>query len=224
MNKNLPNGFSLIELLVVVAILGILSSISLIMIQAYIEVSRDEAGSANATQLARILETDHISITSKLKGRSDISADLTDQSSCKAQADKIVHQLNTVQDKKSEHNDSCGYAFNGNRAWSSVNYNDNVTNTNAFTGCPVNKTATTIKVPRGRLMVACVDDTAKIGSSSYKLYTCYCSGEAECETTNVGDDCSASPYLGFGDETTCRVNWMRYTLNKTKCASPGAFN
>ena len=222
-NSNLE-GFSLIELLVVVAIIGILASLGVIFTQAYIETTKDEAGKANATQLNRILATDHISITSKLKGRSELSANLTDASSCRTQADKIVYQLNTIQEKKSEHDANCGFAFNGNRAWSSVNYTDNSTGQNYFTNCAVNKTATTVKVPRGRLMVACVDDLAKIGSSSYKLYTCYCSGEAECETTNVADDCSTSPFLGYGDETTCRVNWMRYPLNSEKCASPGAYN
>ena len=76
-------------------------------------------------------------------------------------------------------------------------------------------------------MVACVNNTAAIESENYKVYTCHCSGEDVCETTNVGDDCDNATRraeMGYSDADDCRVNWMKHSDNKGKCASPGAFN
>ena len=220
-------GFSLIELLVVVAIIGILASVGLVAYQVYISSTKDEAGIADAKEIGRVLNTDYISITSNLTGRSTLSDNISADSMCRTQADKVVYEINTVQEKTNPHNESCGLAFNGNRAWSSVNYQDSVNNVNYFTGCPVTVTSDTVEVPRGRIMVACVNNTAAIDSDNYKVYTCHCSGEEQCETTNVGDDCDNATRraeLGFSDADECRVDWMKHAENKGKCASPGAFN
>ena len=220
-------GFSLIELLVVVAIIGILASVGLVAYQVYISSTKDEAGISDAKEIGRVLNTDYISITSNLKGRSTLSDNISTDSMCRTQADKVVYEINTVQEKTNPHNESCGLAFNGNRAWSSVNYQDSVNNVNYFTDCPVTVTSNTVQVPRGRIMVACVNNTATIDSENYKIYTCHCSGEDECETTNVGDDCDNATRraeLGFTDADECRVDWMKHSENKGKCASPGAYN
>lgn len=220
-------GFSLIELLVVVAIIGILASVGLVAYQIYISSTKDEAGISNAKEIGRVLNTDYIAITNDLSGRSTLSDNLTTDSMCRTQADKVVYQINTVQEKTNPHNESCSLAFNGNRSWSSVNYQDTANSVNYFTGCPVTVTSDTVRVPRGRIMVACVNNTAAIESENYKIYTCHCSGEEECETTNVGDDCDNATRraeLGYSDADDCRVNWMKHSDNNGKCASPGAFN
>lgn len=218
------SGFSLIELLVVVVIIGILSSIGIIGYQSYITVTKDEVGKANSEQLNNMLFYDHTSITNGLSGRSDVNASTNTETRCKDQADKIIHEMNTVQGRTNPHDENCGFAFNGNRAWSSANYEDGTNNVNYFTNCPVTVTATTISVPRGRMMIACVNNTAKVDSAEYKLYTCYCSGEENCITTDVSDNCTSSPYLDFGSEDNCRVKWMTHVDNAEKCPSPGAFN
>lgn len=220
-------GFSLIELLVVVAIIGILASVGLVAYQVYISSTKDEVGIADANEIGRVLNTDYISITSNLQGRSTLSEDVNADTMCRTQADKVVYQINTIQEKTNPHNESCGLAFNGNRAWSSVNYQDTVNSVNYFTDCPVTVTSDTVQVPRGRIMVACVNNTAAIDSENYKIYTCHCSGEDECETTNVGDDCDNATRraeLGYSDTDECRVNWMKHADNEGKCASPGAYN
>ena len=217
-------GFTLVELLVVVAIFGILSSFGLVAYQVYIDASKDEVGIADTNDLSRMLQIDHTAITSGIDARSQLAEGLTKTSLCREQVDKIVYELNTVQEKTNPHDDDCSLAFNGNRAWSSVNHLDSDNSVDYFDGCTVEVTSDTIKVPRGRTMVACVNNTATIGSSSFKIYTCHCSEDDECETTNVGDDCSALPFLGYLDEDTCRTNWMKHPDNRNKCASPGAFN
>ena len=220
-------GFSLIELLVVVAIIGILASVGLVAYQIYISSTKDESGIADAKEIGRILNSDYISITSNLKGRSTLSDNISADSMCRTQADKVVYEINTVQGKTNPHNESCALAFNGNRAWSSVNYQDTVYNVNYFTDCPVTVTSNTVQVPRGRIMVACVNNAAAIESDNYKVYTCHCSGEDECETTNVGDDCDNATRrseMGYSDADECRVDWMKHADNEGKCASPGAFN
>lgn len=225
MNIKMPRpGFTLVELLVVVAIFGILSSFGIIAYQIYITSAKDEVGISNANDMSRMLQIDHTAITTGITARSDLAEGLTTTNLCREQADKIVYEINTVQGKTNQHNADCGVAFNGNRAWSSVNHLDSVNNVDYFDGCPVTVSNDTIFVPRGRTMVACVNNTATIGSASFKIYTCHCSEDDECETTNVGDDCSSSPFLGYLDEDTCRANWMRHPDNRNKCASPGAFN
>ena len=126
-------GFTLVELLVVVAIFGILSSFGIIAYQIYITSAKDEVGISNANDMSRMLQIDHTAITTGITARSDLAEGLTTTNLCREQADKIVYEINTVQGKTNQHNADCGVAFNGNRAWS-LNNLDSVNNVDYFDG------------------------------------------------------------------------------------------
>jgi len=217
-------GFSLIELLVVIAIIGILASLGLVAYQTYITSTRDDVGIATANEVVNLLRVDHAAITADISSRSELTRNLDKTALCRDQADQIVFQLNSGQGKTNTHNDACPFAFNGNRAWDPAHHLDTANNANFFAQCPPVVASSTIDVPRGSLMVACVNSTAAIESSQYRLYTCFCGEEDTCTTTDVGTDCAAPPYLGYGSEDACRVNWSSHPGNNRKCASPGAFN
>lgn len=217
-------GFSLIELLVVVAIIGILASVGFVLYTAYIDSVRDTSGKSNAEEVNKLLYLDHTSITHGMSARSDMAETFTVQTLCKDQVDQIVFNLNATQAKTATFDKNCGFAFNGNRAWSTANYTDTTNGVNYFDNCPISVTADSINVPRGRMMIGCVDSAAAIESDNYRIYTCYCSEDETCTTSNVADDCLTAPYLGFADEATCRLNWSSHANNAAQCPSPGAFN
>ena len=218
------NGFSLIELLVVVAIIGILASVGFVAYVAYVDSVRDAAGESNAQEVNKLLYLDHTSITNGMSARSEMAESVTLETSCKDQVDMIVFNLNTIQGKTATFDQNCGFAFSGNRAWSTTRHTDTTNGVNYFDNCPVSVTADSIDVPRGRMMVGCVDSTAAIEADNYRIYTCYCSEDETCTTSNVANDCLTAPYLGFADEATCRLNWISHANNAASCPSPGAFN
>jgi prepilin-type N-terminal cleavage/methylation domain-containing protein len=220
----LQTGFSLVELLVSVAIIGVLATAGTVGYLGYIESSKDEASIADAEAVNRIVETDSQSIDMGSSSTSTLNNSITTESTCRDQADKIVFELNTTQNKTSHHDDSCPFAFNGNRAWNNLHHNDTANSVDYFAACTVTTNGGTIEVPRGRMMVGCTDPLATISSADYKLFTCLCSGNDSCTTTDVETDCTTNLNHGYADLETCKANWSDVAANDEKCPSPGAFN
>ena len=70
------SGFSLIELLVVVAIIGILGGIGIVGYQVYISQARDATSKDNFEFLKRTLDQDIVSVSNDLASRSKFSEGL----------------------------------------------------------------------------------------------------------------------------------------------------
>ena len=68
-------GFSLLELLVVVAIIGILASVGAIAYQSYIDAAQEEVTLEKAQKVDRAFTIDVLTIDNEFDGRTELATD-----------------------------------------------------------------------------------------------------------------------------------------------------
>jgi prepilin-type N-terminal cleavage/methylation domain-containing protein len=193
--SNNRSGFSLIELLVVVAIIGILAAVGIVGYQGYIDATKKEAALANGNQVARAIEQDFLSLANDLNGTTELgnklvidgvtlSTDVTNESSCFKYAENVKQYLNGRW--KNVYQESDNYAVN-------LHFLHSASGTeNALTS--------------GQIGLQCANVCASTKGNFY-IHSCSCTGGSDCELF----DFTKGDYETFIANTDC------YPTESTAC-------
>ena len=91
MKKTLQKGFSLVELLVVVAIIGVLAGVGIVGYQSYTDSAKSRVALANYNSVKRFVDTELTLLNNNIQ---TVSGALSEGASCSALTKYTIHSAN----------------------------------------------------------------------------------------------------------------------------------
>ena len=190
------SAFSLIELLVVVAIIGILAAVGVVGYQSYIDNTKKEAAIANGNQVARAIEQDFLSLANDLSGTTELgnklvvggvtlSTEVGNASSCFKYAENVKQYLN--EKWKNTYDNTADYAVN-------LHFTHHASGAD-----------TSLK--QGQIGVQCANVCSGMKGNFY-IHTCSCTGGSDCDLFNF----SKADYDTYIADSACPGASCSYDL------------
>lgn len=185
---NHSKGFSLVELLVVVAIIGVLAGIGIVGYNGYITRAQQQTAVANLEIVGRKLDADIIAVKGNLSTNSSYFEGMTVEQStiCELVAIQIVRNLNTTETNPFFSGQNVTVTSSTCEATDSGGVKGVAAYGNYMTsGSSLSYTQSTA-ICAGTIILSCGDPTLPISDPDFTMYQCVCDSRdpAECQFDN----------------------------------------
>ncbi|MAI50392.1 MAG: hypothetical protein CML78_00885 [Rhodobiaceae bacterium] len=200
-------GFSLVELLIVVAIIGILGAVGVIGYNGYIESTKEQVTLDNALTVDRAFTHDVMVIDNEMTdGRTALATDqsniITRVDNCIEYVAAAVDSLNTTHKNAFDETSPYAVSMHMEAQWAN-NSTPNGTNGEAR-GAPLN----IAKLKQGQLGLQCANACTPISEASqFYIHRCSCVGVGGCDTHSFMQGDGSAETTQYESEVPVDKRW-----------------